>query len=115
DAGGLLALTTLLGDVQTWPLRQPQLARRFFSKARQLGPDTAAGVRAQIAAAMHLRTWGSTDGESPQLQEARASATACAEVEPDPELRADFEAARAHFEQTAEWLRRRNAEEDEDE
>jgi hypothetical protein len=115
DARGLLALAAQLGNVHTWPLRHPELARRFMSKARELGAATAAGVRAEIAAAMHLGMWGSTNGVSPELESARAAAAACVEAETDPELREDFETARARFERDAEWLRRRNAEDDEDE
>ena len=85
-----------------------------MSKARELGAD-AAGVRGEVAAAMHLGMWGSTNGVSPELESARAAAAACVEAETDPELREDFETARARFERDAEWLRRRDAEDDEDE
>lgn len=114
DARGLLALAALLANVDLWPLRQPELARRFLSKARELGAE-AVGVRAEVAAAMQPRTWGATNGVSPELESALAAAAACAEAETDSDLREDFETARARLERDAEWLRRRNAEEDEDE
>lgn len=114
DGSGLLGLAELLGQVHTWPLRQPALARRFVWKARELGPGTAAGVRAEIAAAMHLGMWGSTDGVSPELESARTAAAACAEAETDDELREDFENARAQFEVDAASIRRRYAEDDDD-
>ena len=43
DGSGLLALAALLGSVHTWPLRQPELARRFVYEApRQLRPPQRA-------------------------------------------------------------------------
>lgn len=110
----LLALAALLGTVHTWPLRQPGLARRFLSKAKEFGAESAASVRAEIVSAMYLGSWGGINGEFPELESARAAAAACAEVEPDSELRADFERACAHFERDAAWLRRHN-DDDEDE
>ncbi|WP_164983839.1 restriction endonuclease [Cellulomonas endophytica] len=112
DARELLSLATLLRSIHTWPLRHPELARRFVLKARDLGTD-AAGVRAAVADAMHLGIWGWIDGVSPELESARAAATECALAEADPELREDFEAARMRFEQNADWLLRREAEDDE--
>ncbi|MGY1837662.1 restriction endonuclease [Blastococcus sp. SYSU DS0510] len=115
DRAGLLGLSALLRDVSTWPLRQPWLARHLISKAREKDSDAAASVRADIAAAMHLGTYGSVNGVSEELNSGVALATACAEAETDVELREDFENARARFEQNAAWLLRRNAEDDEEE
>ena len=71
DARGLLSLAALLRDVHTWPLRHPELARRFTSKAREFGAD-AAGVRGEVAAAMYLGSvWGWTNGVSPELSATR--------------------------------------------
>lgn len=115
NGSALLGLAALMQNVHTWPLRQPGVARRFLSKAREVGADTAGALREQLAAAMHVGMWSSTDGVSEELNSAQAAAAAAAEVETDPELREDLENARARAEKDAEWLRRRNEEDDEDE
>lgn len=113
--GELLALVALLRDVHTWPLRQPDLARRLLSQARGLDAEAVIATRAAIAAAMQLVSWGSANGESPELESARAAAAACAEAETDAELREDFENARALLDQNVKWLRARAEEDDDDE
>ncbi len=113
DARGLLALAAQLGNVHTWPLRHPGLARRFLSKAREYGTDTAAGVRAKIAAAMHVGMWTSMDGVSSELSSALAAAAASAEAETDLELRDELECARRRLEYLVAQELRRNEEDDE--
>lgn len=114
DESRLFGLAALLASVHTWPLHHPALARRFLWRAREHGTDTAAGVRGEIATAMQLPAWGSTNGVSPELESARAAAAACAEAETDAELREDFENARAHLEANAQWIQGRHVEDEEE-
>ncbi|OLF04572.1 hypothetical protein BU204_37635 [Actinophytocola xanthii] len=111
----LLTLAALLGNITTWPLRQPGLARHFLSKAREAGADTAKSVRTEIVAATQLGTWTATNGVSPELESARTAAAAAAAAETDDELREDFENAHARYEATTTWIHRQRAEDDEDE
>lgn len=97
DGHGLLMVLTLLGEVATWPLRQPTLARNLIFRAREIGADVAGLVREQIINAMPLRGWGSVNGVSQDLEQARTLATQRVATEHDQELKQDFE-------QILEWI-----------
>jgi len=113
DGSGLLTLVSLLGNLHTWPLRHPRLARRFLTKARESSADTADALRAELAAAMHVGMWTSTDGVSPELSSALTAAAAAAEVETDSELRDELERARGRLEDLVAQELRENEEDDE--
>jgi hypothetical protein len=72
--------------------------------------EEAAGLRAEITAAMHVGMWTSTDGVSEELNRAYELAAASAEAETDPELQEDFERARARLDHLVTEELRRNPE-----
>lgn len=98
EDGALPALIAALQDLTTWPLRQPALARRLLIRARQVGGDVATRARAKIAAAMQLRA-----GEVAALHRARTAAATCVDNEIDPQLRGDFDNARAYYDELITW------------
>ncbi|MEE6283200.1 AAA family ATPase [Georgenia sp. MJ170] len=105
EADELMALSAVLDHLDTWPLRNPQLAEAVVARAR------ATGCRSQVADTVHSRmhpsSWGGINGESPELFNALSRAQGAASETVDPELRVAYGQAAERIQATIDSDRRR--------
>lgn len=90
DGPGLVAVLDLLRGVATWPLRQPDLARAIFERAKSSGVNATDEIIRGLRGAMEIRFWSFDNGVSPELNAAYDAAVRLAESESDPLLKGAY-------------------------
>lgn len=90
DTPTLTALLELLSSTETWPLRQPSLARSFLHRADQLGVVVSQHVLEAIESATQLGSIFWSNGVSDDVNNALTLATKAAQDESDPRVGAIY-------------------------
>jgi hypothetical protein len=114
EGADLPGFAKLLAEVPLWPLHHPDLARQILLASQAHGQEVHSPVRQQLLAAMHVHSYGFTNGQSRELEDARSAASTCFSAESDGELRSLFAQALADIDRHIEWLRHSNEQEDEE-
>jgi hypothetical protein len=87
----------VLNTVDTWPLHQPDLARRIYHLARAADPQTADTIHQQIITAMRPSRWGWSGGVSKELNLARTAAINALKGEHNDDLQ-------HHIQKALDWI-----------
>jgi hypothetical protein len=97
DAESLAALTGVLNTVDTWPLQQPDLARRIYHLASAADPHTTDTIHQQIITAMRPSHWSWSGSVSEELNLARTAAINALKGEYNDDLQ-------HHIQRTLDWI-----------
>ncbi|MFD7656016.1 hypothetical protein ACFV4N_18765 [Actinosynnema sp. NPDC059797] len=102
----LLALAGVLRIQATWPLSQPNLARRMMHRARMMGQAAAGATRQQIAGAMRPKFWSYGNEASTGLVRLKEKVVEALADEEDEDLAEDFRGVRDWLEKDMARLKR---------
>lgn len=108
DQTALKSFVDNLSDVEIWPTEQPELTAAVYERAREL--ESLVELQPLIRAAMTPHTWGGTNGESEELNQAVEQLTRAIADTTDPDVLANYQDALTEVTGTIIWSRQRHEE-----